>query len=68
MQATLLAIVQYAPMPLFAILGMYQLTVPNSVCTAGPHWDMMAIMWFLMSLAHSQPYIRLLKLWNLHYA
>ncbi len=55
-------LVRYAPMPLFAILGIIQtVLVTSDICTSTSAWPMMELMWFLMSLAHSQPYIQLLK-------
>jgi hypothetical protein len=53
---TLLAL---APAPLFAILGVISLyTNHHSICTSGT-WIIpeMALMWWIMSLAHLTPWI-----------
>ncbi len=53
--------VRYAPCPTFFIMGLYELTIPASVCTSTATVSTMVAMWFLMSLAHAQPYIQLFK-------
>jgi len=49
------SVLTLAPAPLFLVLGIYSSLQTPATCGAFPYE--MALMWFLMSLAHLTPWI-----------
>jgi hypothetical protein len=47
----------FLPAPLFFILGIVSWFTPNHQCSTGWIIPEMAIMWWVMSLAHALPWI-----------
>ena len=51
-------IIQKFPAPVFALMGMHSVVFYNNDICGSSGLNSMTIMWFLMALAHINPYLK----------